>query len=320
MGKTKTGSRQTFHPLRIAWSGWSALAPADWRPIKIEGEDYKGAIILGDAEHAICQVKWWRPSEESFDVDRWMRRRIKAHSKVNPEIVELKSPKLNLVLYAEDVEFHEGMTRGLWYGYREGGRVLLEVTISGDLPKSVRKLVNHLFLPSIEIARKTDQRKFCLHEASFEVPAEFDLIAKQLKLGDVTLVFGANGGRKIQLRQVYPGELALKRRPLEVWIEKEVFSKTRRTLTLRDFEEWEENSVLDINCSVMRRRFQTLPIPLNFLKRRFQVQGGGMDKELNRLLFVEVEAPSEDGLESFALDLIGGMNREVKARKAEVSE
>ena len=66
MSKNETEKR----PMRpLAWCGWEMPVPRDWRPVDVDGEWVRGAMIVGDREQAILQIKWWRPRAADFPIE-----------------------------------------------------------------------------------------------------------------------------------------------------------------------------------------------------------------------------------------------------------
>jgi hypothetical protein len=126
-----------------------------------------------------------------------------------------------------------------------------------------------------------------MYDVGFAVPAGFELARRHLYSGDVALAFTKGRRETLLLRQVYPGDLALGRRPFENWIEAYPFQNHRR---------WRRKGATTGNWThaprpelsgCRRLGWKRLPWPLGWAAPRATCALAVQDRQLNRLLIAE---------------------------------
>jgi hypothetical protein len=269
----------------LAWAGWQAPIPEDWRPLRIAGTWERGLIVLGDAEKAILQVKWWRPREKRFKPDRWFRRRLRRMGGK----ADAGGPRPKDFPHAAWVKKYQPSAGGrgsLWYGYAPKAGLTLEVLISGAVGRRDRWLATSRVLRSLKAGETGAPTRWSIYGASFEAPAGHLLCARRLKLGDVALRF-ATRGERLTLRQVYPARLALVRRKLPLWLDFPVFKEHRKFRAAGPDESWEIESFGRRLEGLRRTGRKRFPFPLGHVRARHTQAGVLHDEDLGRLLIAE---------------------------------
>jgi hypothetical protein len=194
-----------------------------------------------------------------------------------------------------------------WYGFSSAAGLGLELAASGHLDSRQRRALDDLVLPSLRLAPADQPTRWAVFEASFVSPAGFLLRAARLHVGDIALCLAARGGRRLLLRQVYPADLALSRRPLEAWLDYPPFREHRRFRREGEAQPWQAASFGRRLEGLLRRGRKALPAPLGPLGGRRSVAAAARDTELERLLLAEYDGPHEADPDVVA-EAIGQMN------------
>jgi hypothetical protein len=277
----------------LGWAGWRLRIPVDWRPLRVEGEWGKGAMIVGTGEEAAMQVKWWRPESRRFDAERWLHKRVASVlGNVDPDAESPEGfPFCSLLPDYTTKDDVEGL---LWLGYSPAGGVAVEIVAGGDALKKTVKTVRRRVIPSLRSSAAGDATRWSIYGASFESPPSFCLTDRRLLLGDIAVRLSSSGGRRLVLRQVYPATLALARRKMPNWMDFPPFPERRRFRASGSDQDW------SVNCYGRRLRgFRRLgrkafPFPLGVFAPRFSYLAVAHDRELDRLLLVEYDARREE--------------------------
>lgn len=294
---------------QLAWEGWQAEIPADWRPLKIEKKLGCGTMVVGDSDQAIFQIKWWQPEKKNFDFISWLKYR---KQKVAPAYAQSnQSPKHKDSIDASAWFPKENMPHGVksfWYGYSKAGDLVLEIVINGMLEKKIENIAISKVLPSIDISREDEPIKWSFFDVSFETPAGYKLFDKRLNVGDMSIMLKDDKSRIIHLRQIYPGSLALSRRKLDRWmIDKKSF-KGRVYTTINPAKETELETSSKKTIGIIEKGKWAVRFPLNFIARTFSYSAAVNDEELDRLLIVRFDSPKDEGSD-MVYEMISKMNR-----------
>jgi hypothetical protein len=307
--------------------------PTYWRPLRIRHSKERGELVVGDTEQAIAQVQWWTPPERRFDVEHWMERRA---AKVAPgSKPESPAPGLEKegtgnagkrvgaghpfdhTLWLPDVQV-KGRVSSIWYGYSSEARLVVEVTVNGEIDEEGGRAIRHSVLPSLRASAESEPTLWSVLDVSFESPPGFFLVNHRLHLGDVSLDLECKNMR-LMLAQVYPMEIALERRALQKWLRPPGIKRTYSPLGKRRFyaekgvEAWcaksSERNLEGILCEGCGR----LPFPFRRYHPVFRVEAVLCDSELNRLLLASSDAP-ESGRD-MVTDALGAMNSVRRTRE-----
>jgi len=300
----------------LAWAGWQLRMPREWQPLKLTGTPEKGQMIVGDAECAIFIVKWERAdAKRSFDGPKWVAGRLKKLG-VRPDPDPPAARQFTACGWAHGVQTQEDKETTYWYGYSQPADLFIGVTVNGVLPEEVRNKVVREVLPTLAATPAEKSGTWAMYDVSFTAPAGFELAQRHLFSGDIALEFAKGRRETLLLRQVYPGELALERRPHEKWLESYPFKEHRRLRrgTVRT-REWKHASRRELG-GVQRLAWKRLPAPLGWCAPRRIRAMAVHDASLNRLLLVEHMAKGEPD-EKTCVAAIESMNAECGTRNAE---
>ena len=261
--------------------------PGAWHPLKLSGTPRKGQVIVGDSDCAMFVVDWERPSRKAVpDGRRWVADRLRRLGTL-PQENPPAAAHFTACGWARDVQTSEGKMTTTWFGYAARTPLLLAVRVNGVLPEEIRKTILKSVLPSLRATPADEATEWAMYDVGFRIPAGFELSQRHLFSGDVALEFARGRAETLLVRQVYPGDLALRRRKPEVWLERGPFKEhrrvRRRTLQVRPWRHATRTALSGIE----RHAWKRLPVPLGLCAPRRTHALAVHDAELNRLLVAE---------------------------------
>jgi hypothetical protein len=287
----------------LAWCSWRLRMPEEWRPLRLEGTDRAGNVMIGTATEAILKVSWAKVPPAR--VKRLWSRRVKKRSATRRE-----APPPRGFADCAILRPRKG-TRTTWVGCAQPAGLLLELVYSQAPGDGRANDVERLVLPSLAAEGPEDAAGslWAIFGASFLAPRGFRLMGQSLHLGEVSLRL-ARGKDVLFLGQVYPADLALSRRPMGFWL----WNWPWETNALRRFRArgedrpWRVATEEGEMAGLLRRGRKRLRWPLGFLAPRRVVCGAVVDPRLGRILRGAVQSPAEPE-ESVLQAAVLGMNR-----------
>lgn len=286
--------------------------PEDWRPLKMLGTPAKGSMMIGDSECAMFSIHWQRRDRRTRDKgEQWVHDRLKKLG-LTPDPAPPAAERFTACTWAQGVQTDEDKQTTHWFGYAESAGLFVGIKVNGVLPEDQLDRITHRVLPTLRTSPTDGESTWSMHEVSFVIPAGFELAQKHLFLGDVALEFIHGPNESLLVRQVYPGDLALQRRPFEKWLASYPFKEHRklRRSNLR-IDPWRLRHDPAM-AGIHRRGDKRLPSPLGFASPRHTDARIIHDQALNRLLIAEhmsTNAPdgrvSEDAIARMNLPLQG---------------
>lgn len=265
---------------RIAWQGLTIPVQADWRPLRIEGDDQKGAITIGDMTGPVFKLSWLRPPK-GYDSKGWIdkRRKSTAGNQMSPNPPQPDS--FERVSWVENLRIREESEKTVWWGCSKNDGVLVEVLLTNLREESINRWFLREALPNLTVVPKTQPWPWKIYSVHCEIPSEYRMTERRLATGDIAFQFARGKSSKLRLRQVFPASLALARRSFAGWLRDRVFNEHRRFRRARE----DKPSDTEVKWSG-RRQF---PFPLGWLGPRTCLVLGLQDVDLDRLLIVEGE-------------------------------
>lgn len=278
------GSKKTW----LAWNGWRLRMPTDWRPLRVYGDAAKGNMVIGDAASAIMQIKWRRHRSARFDPQAWLARRARAMG-ADERASGGDHEGFSATAWLPAARSKRGARRSIWYGFAPGPALMIEIVVSPAVAPAIGRRIVPRVLESLGARAASEPTRWAIFGSSFETPPGFAVAGQRLQLGDIALDLRARGGRRLLVRQVYPAELALKRRSIEKWLSVREFKERR--VYRADAE--------PTPCSLEAgaRRFEglehtgrkVLAWPLGFVAPLRVARIIAHDKELDRLLIAKYD-------------------------------
>ncbi len=264
-------------------------------------------MILGSGDEPAFQIRWWRPGKERFDAGRWIRRRLRSLKARDAGPGAPGPGGFSETAWVRDESGSGRTPLRLWHGYAPAAGLVIEVTVNLDAAKRTRRTVAAEVLPSLVVSETGRAIAWSVFGASFESPAGCRPLDHKLVLGDLALRFRGGDGSCLWLRQVYPAETALARRPVERWMRTWPFKEHRRYKDAGKGGPWSAESfgrTLEGTRQPGRKR---LAFPLGSCSPREVLSVAVVDTELDRLLLAEHDAPGRPD-ESMLAAAIGRMN------------
>lgn len=298
---------ETTEFVPLAWCGWEMRIPADWRPLDIQGEWTRGQMMVGDAEGAVFQVKWWRPKSKRFNPESWLGQHVRKWS-VEAVVRGPQPRSFSPTAFLSEVPSKGGGSRAIWYGYCAPANLVLEVAVNRGVDERLQKIVIEKAMPGLRARAMDEGLKWAIYDVSFVSPPGYIIRDWKLFSGDITLrLINEREKSRLLLRQVYPAGTALERRALGAWLRQFPFKEHRRYTPEASNDPWCVELGSRRWKGIRRRGRKQLAFPLNWVGRRRSIAGGVTDPELDRLLLVEYDSRSEDG-EGVARSAVRQMN------------
>jgi len=238
---------------RFAWQGFVLDLPRRWNPVRLEGTDDAGHVLIADLHGPQLGLRWRRVNARKLDADAWARRAIEAE--VGKRFAARAKP-LDLpggrfagsMICLED----DPPGRDVWVAHSPAsGRV---VELVHHVQKRDRALQDQV-LPALRDIAPTELRPWAIFDLACIVPAGYALKSHRLNAGDVGLTFAARA-RPLAIRQLALARLALARLPLEKWL------AGQETIIQRHYRRGGDAEAIDVagangllRRSTRRRRF-----------------------------------------------------------------
>jgi hypothetical protein len=198
----------------MAWQGWTLALPAEWSPIKIEGDFARGFFAVADLERQRIGVRWQAvktTTDARALVAEAMQREVGRLA--CDESVESSSPDWTAArLYVEP----EPPGRDVWVAHSRATNRVIEIVYHA--PRRDRVLRDDI-VPFVQ--DRGEAAGAAMHWSVFwldiHLPEPMKLTGQRLNVGDLTLSFAARRGAMV-VRQIAAAGVALNRRPLESWL------------------------------------------------------------------------------------------------------
>jgi hypothetical protein len=215
----------------FAWQGWKMQIPHRWNPVRLEGDYDEGYALIADLQYPRLGIRWKSAGKRKFDPEAWGKLAIAKESGVLAANESQPLPTRHVA--------------GEFAGKYEGGRLYTEpkppgrdiwVAVSPTSGRTVQ-VVYHAQRRDTALARRLlptfcDQSQQEVMEwAAFDLrcaaPAGWTLRRHRLNVGDLALTFGDKKHGEVTVRQIALATLALKRLPLEGWIDDQIRQRGR---------------------------------------------------------------------------------------------
>lgn len=282
-------------------------------------------MTVGDSTQAHMQIKWFEPPRRNFIFQQWAQHRTQAIQRrrtINAQTIRIAgTPEPCWIVTGSSVAHS---CRTITYVYSKEASLVVELVslthVSGK-PTHKNKALNDGVPPKVsdpaallgnahplfalDFSPYQSPTRWAVFNVSFRTPAGFDIEYHRLNLGDMALRLIDKSAQRLLLRQVYPSEAALARRPLIGWLDDRPFKEHKR------FKLTQPPSPLTLDettrCGLIRSGRKRLPFPLGFIGPRQSISGIIHDTHLKRLLIAEYDA-SDRADHATLLEAIENMN------------
>jgi hypothetical protein len=271
----------------FAWQGWQIQTPEEWNPVNLHGTFEAGYALLSDIHRPRLGIRWTTPGR-GFDTNRWSRQALVA------EIGQLAANEAEAcgderfgksLLYMEP----EPSGRDVWLGLSSASGRTFEV-VHHVYPGEASKM-KELRERFSDCARE-GELAWAAFDLSCTTAGGWRLALHRMNAGDLSLEFGRKSER-MSVRQIAVAHLALKRMPLERWLDEQIRPWMKRYRRVGEapavMVATSDGRVLEgVSCRLERRRLM--------------IWGAGMaaiylavvhDARRDRLIFVEAKDESQ---------------------------
>ena len=203
----------------FGWAGYLLSAPNDYRPLRTEGDGRKGLMVIGDRESPRLELRWATQLRRFFDAERYLTKRLIRESGrgVDVEHIDRRisrgfDPMIRLIDASPNVDRY-----GAYCPATHRLLSLAHYVEDGARGSLLRKSIWDTL---VDQPQEKPQR-WAFFDNTLLSPPGFRYDRSQLFLGDMSVTFTRSErtffGPLVTIRQIYPGDLALKRQPLDLW-------------------------------------------------------------------------------------------------------
>ena len=214
----------------FSWQGWRLTLPADWSPLKLEGDGDEGYALFADLARPRLGLRWKRVKAKGDPaklVERSMRDEVgqlAAREASTPSPPLAASQRNSERLYLDP----DPPGRDVYAAFSPASRRLVQLIYHAKHRDSsfVRTV-----LPTLADAAPDVRQQWSVFDLSCITPPHFTLSSHTLNAGDLSLTFKHHSNhrwlsvnqllrppRRMTVRQVAVAGLALSRRPLKQWL------------------------------------------------------------------------------------------------------
>lgn len=199
----------------LAWQGWTLTVPATWNPVKVDGDEHEGSLLLADLHAARLGLRW-KTAGRRVDSADWADRAMRG------EVGKLAAAE------ARDYVMPDGGTwavsrlyqdpkppgRDVWAGHSRHSNRLLEVVHHAERRDP---LFTDSVLPSLTDTPTDAAKRWAIFDLSFVTPPGTRVQWYRFNAGDLAVGLSTNK-RLTVVRQIGPAGLALSRQALPLWL------------------------------------------------------------------------------------------------------
>lgn len=276
----------------IAWQGWSVPVREEWQPVRIEGDYFRGRMIVGNGDGPVFQISWQRPKDiRDFDCAKWLSKQKSKYTdskvkSVNPN----KDKDIEITSLEGDIKNGRSQEhKAVWWVYSARIGIVMEISMPDVADKQEQEFVRKQSVPGVHFYAENEPSFWQIYKVGFSVPPGYILNDKHLYSGDIALEFRNEKNDRLLLRQIYPAELGLTRRKIDKWL-----------LVCNPFKEhrkFRKQDEGDFDCGkfngVYNEGMHNIPFPLGWIKPLHYRKVAAVDKDLDRLLIAGQMSPEK---------------------------
>ncbi len=264
----------------LAWQGVEVLLMNDWRPLRFEGNHFKGSFTVGDQDGAIFILRWIHPPKK-YKASDWIEKRQKSVAAGQVSENPPRPARFETSSWIKSLAVREEAEKTVWWGYSSDCSVLIEVILTNLTDRKKNDWFIKYSLPKLKVFSQNEKWLWQIYSARFLIPAGYILNKHRLSVGDIALDFFKNKSDRLLVRQVYPAKLALERRSLPAWLRDEVFKRHRKFKVINDDK--------NIKLKSKKTGWKCLPFPLGWISPHACERLIVEDRDLDRLYIVDAE-------------------------------
>lgn len=276
----------------IAWQGWTIPVREEWQPVRIEGDFYRGRMIVGNGDGPVFQVSWQRPKDiRDFDCAKWLSKQKSKYTDSQVGAVNTGDDNdIEITSLDGDIKNGRNMEhKQVWWVYSASIGIVMEISMPDVAVKEEQEFVRKHSVPEVRFSRPNEPSWWQIYKVGFSVPAGYILNEKHIFSGDIALEFRNEKEDRLLVRQIYPAELGLARRKIDKWL-----------LVCNPFKEhrkFRKQDEGDFYCGKLQGMYKegmhNIKFPLGWIKPLHYRKVAAVDKDLDRLLIAGQMSPDK---------------------------
>ena len=272
----------------FAWQNFKLVLPDSWNPVKLEGDYKAGYALLADLTRPRLGMRWSTPTKKSFDPTDWAKQAmIEQVGETEAKRAKFwdRSPGFEAARFYASQE-----TPGddVWVGYSSLTNRCVQLVYKAA--RRDRLLEDTLAAGLIDQSAEVPAT-WAAFELSCLAPRGWRLASHKLNAGDLAFTF-ENEKQFLTVRQIALAEMALKRQPLDRWVDAAQSSQARHYRVVhitaeKNLRGPDNRELVGIERQMLRRRRFFFASWLNAHVTTL----GLHDKTRDRLIFVQGTDP-----------------------------
>jgi hypothetical protein len=207
-------ARNAPQGIALAWQGWHVGVPADWSPIKIEGDFDRGFVAMADLDRERLGVRW-QTARKNADPKKVVADAMRGEvgQLAFEESIESTSDAWPAArLYIEP----DPPGRDVWIGYSAATKRVVQIVYQATARDRV---LRDSIVPTIADGGEAGgaASEWSVFWLNVALPRPLKLLSQRLNVGDLSLSFATQQGDLV-VRQVAAARVATSRRPMEKWL------------------------------------------------------------------------------------------------------
>lgn len=215
----------------VAWCGLWFAVPEAFRPFDVNGNTRRGVISLGAAGRPRLNIRWSTVAYRRVNAESLVRRQLlrglprRQARQLVPKIQTIENENIQPMLSLTDVARES--TRCV--GFSQVTNRLIELLYDHDTPRE-DALVRQIAFGQVSDQPVEGPQRWAFFDVSFIAPAAMRYENSKLNIGDMSVRLAGRPHRRdrkrgrrhraaVTVRQIYPAELALQRKPINGWMD-----------------------------------------------------------------------------------------------------
>ena len=280
----------------LAWQGWHLAVPADWNPVKIDGDYDSGSVLLADLHAARLGLRWKKAAKRG-DPDAWAVRSLRDEvgKLATDEAKDLPLPDGGAWSVSRLYQDPDPPGRDVWVGHSRPSNRVLQIVYHATkrgtaFPRDI--------LPTLSDTAADAPHRWAVFDLSLETPPGMRVQWYRFNAGDLALGLVGKGSKHVTLvRQIGPAALALARQPLAAWLTNLPTTTRKLYRAVRETDVATLGDLVGLRATLVRKRrlWWAWPVP------RWQTILALHDEKRDRL--IAGQAVDEASLRSLLLTL-----------------
>ncbi len=275
----------------VAWCGLWLKVPRDFGPYQVKGDARRGQLGLACDGEPRLTIQWAEVKRRKINTGRLVRRQIfrglgrRAARRLEPHLRSVENEDIAPMWCVCDPDAEH--TRCL--GFAASSRRLVHLVYGHGTTLQDQSVRRGAFAGLADQDPDRPQR-WAMFDLSFIGPAGATYESSVLNMGDMHVRLALQRGHLV-VREIYPADLALRRQPLEKWMEQLIAAHKSHYAPPGDFDALQTRRGAGLSCRAKVKRRRLL---LSWRTPREQVHWLIHDQRSNRLVWIEMAKRKTD--------------------------